>query len=330
VVRPREGATPRRETYDVWMRTENENGTQVEQGAEAVRQTLAKFLGGSGFADALQEQGVGEEVTQDVALSTPFPSVDVIGSSVANRLRNDALIALVLSLLGIIVYIALRFSSRAMGLAAVICLFHDVAITLGIVAVANIYGLVNAKISLPMVAAFLTLVGYSVNDTVVVFDRIRENRGKKRVITPGMIDLSINQTLARTIKTSATFLLAALALFVFNYGQRNVLEGFSFILIIGSVIGTYSTVAIASPLLLYLPWLWERIRGLRPRGALVTGAASRWYGLPFVPVMAVLWVLWLLAFGVVGFFAGLLLFPVWAMSEKVESEPEKATEAVPA
>ena len=322
VVRPVEGpANPSYDSYDIWMKTTNKaTSNVVETDPPRVRSALSEFLGGAGLKNALMDAGVGEAETKDVTLSTPFPSVDLIGSSVARRLQNDALIALVLSLLGIIAYIAFRFSSRAMGLAAVICLFHDVAITLGIVALANIFGVVDAKISLPMVAAFLTLVGYSVNDTVVVFDRIRENRGKKQVITPAMIDLSINQTLARSIKTSATFLLAALALFVINYGQRNVLEGFAFILIIGSVIGTYSTVAIASPLLLFLPWLWERIQGLRPRAAIVTQPASHVWGLPLVPFTAVLWFLWAVAFVVVGFLIGLVLFPVWALTVKVETE----------
>ncbi len=303
------------DAYDIWMKTTNKaTSTAVETDPPRVRATLAEFLGGQGLKNALMDAGVDETQTKDVSLSMPFPSVDLIGSSVARRMQNDALIALVLSLLGIIVYIAFRFSSRDMGLAAVVCLFHDVAITLGIVAVANLLGVVDAKISLPMVAAFLTLVGYSVNDTVVVFDRIRENRGKKTVITPEMIDLSINQTLARSIKTSATFLLAAFALFAINYGQRNVLEGFAFILIIGSVIGTYSTVAIAAPLLLFLPWLWKRIEGLRPRTAIVTTPASHIWGLPLVPFTAVLWFLWAVAFVIVSFLIGLALFPVWALT----------------
>jgi preprotein translocase SecF subunit len=332
VVKPRETEDPTLKTYDLWMRSENKEGKQVEQSHDLVRTDLAKFLGGDGLRNSLVSQGVSKDAALDVSLSMPFPSVDVIGSSVAERLRNDALIALVLSLLGIIVYIALRFSSRSMGLSAVLCLFHDVAFTLGFVAVANVFGIVNAKISLPMVAAFLTLVGYSVNDTVVIFDRIRENRGKKRVITPAMIDLSINQTLSRTIKTSATFLLAAVALFVLNLGQRNVLEGFSFILILGSIIGTYSTIAIASPLLLFLPWLGVRIRAYRPRGAIVTRPAARWYALPILPLLALAWLLWTIAYGAGAFVVGLILFPVWTMVEKVGDERETVEEgsAIPA
>ena len=109
-------------------------------------------------------------------------------------------------------------------------------------------------------------------------------------------------------------------------GQRNVLEGFAFLLIIGSIIGTYSTVAIASPLLLYLPWLWERMKGFAPPAKLVTGAASHWLTLILVPVAVLAYVVWAIAFAALLFVAGLVLFPVWALSEKAESivEPEPA------
>lgn len=326
VVRADEEEThPILRTFHIWMKSVNPaSGKTVEKRPKELRETISQFLGGKGFRSSLEAQGLDTAEIDRVGISEPFPSVDVIGSSVARGLKNDAIIALALSLLGIIVYIALRFRSRAMGFAAVICLFHDVSITLGIVAVANLLEIVDAKINLPMIAAFLTLVGYSVNDTVVVFDRIRENRGKKRVITANMIDLSINQTLARTIKTSITFLLACTALFAINVGQRNVLEGFAFLLIIGSVIGTYSTVAIASPLLLYLPWLWERIRRFRPRAALVARPANHYLTLIFVPVAGILWTAWALLFTAFAFLLCLLLFPVWALGEKIAVEPAMA------
>jgi len=327
VVREVEGAHPTLSTWNVWLKSKNATSEeQVERDPVRMRDNLAEFLGGKGFTASLVKQGADPVATEDVALSEALPTVDVIGATVAQGLKNDAMIALALSLLGIIVYVAFRFSSRAMGFSAVLCLFHDVSVTLGVVAIANILGLVDAKINLPMVAAFLTLVGYSVNDTVVVFDRIRENRGKKRVITPEMIDLSINQTLARTIKTSITFLLACVALFAFNVGQRNVLEGFSFLLIVGAVVGTYSTVAIASPLLLYLPWLWERVRRFKPANTLVTATASHWLTILLSPVAVLLWVAWGLVFVVLAFVVGLVLFPVWALSERVEtSTTEPAT-----
>ncbi|MHC5010464.1 MAG: protein translocase subunit SecD [Planctomycetota bacterium] len=321
VVRPIDADHPTLKTYRVWMKTTNRaSGDVVETVPSMIRETLGEFLLSSAFRTYLEGEGVSADTASDVGLSEPFPSVDIVGESVAQRLKDDAMVALALSLLGIIIYVALRFHSRAMGFAAVLCLFHDVAITLGIVALANVFGIVDAKINLPMVAAFLTLVGYSVNDTVVVFDRIRENRGKKPTITPGMIDLSINQTLARSIKTSVTFLLACLALFILNVGQRNVLEGFAFLLIVGAVIGTYSTVAIASPLLLFLPWLWERVHWARPRAALVTYPASQVALVLLTPVAAALWLAWAVAFVIFAFFAGLALFVVWALTERLEGE----------
>ncbi len=329
VVKPVETGNEAFKSFQIWLKSENPTSkTAVERTPDAIRATFSEFLGGTEIQRALEAQGVIPDAAEGVGLSQPFPAADVIGSSVARRLQNDALVALVLSLLGIIVYVAFRFSSRAMGLSAVLCLFHDVAFTLGVTAVANVFGWVDAKISLPMVAAFLTLVGYSVNDTVVVFDRIRENRGKKPTITPGMIDLSINQTLARSIKTSATFLLAAVALFAINVGQRNVLEGFAFILIVGSVIGTYSTVAIASPLLLFLPWHWERIRRWRPRAHALLGVpASKAWLLPLLPFTALAWLLWGFGFGLFVFASGVLLFPLWALTVHIEVEEIEPTPA---
>jgi hypothetical protein len=171
-----------------------------------------------------------------------------------------------------------------------------------------------------MVAAFLTLVGYSVNDTVVIFDRIRENRGKRPTIDEGLINASINQVLSRTIRTTATFLLVCIALFGFNYGQRNVLEGFAFLLILGSLIGTYSTVAISTPLLIYLPWLWERVKAYAPKGAMLTNLLSNVFTMLLAPLVAVFWVLWALAFALVVFVIGLVLFVPWAMGSGAEKQ----------
>jgi preprotein translocase SecF subunit len=328
VVRPEPEANPGLRTFRVWLKSKNKaSGLAVETDPARVKDTLAEFLGGGDFRGVLLASGVSETAASDVSLSEPFPSLDIVGASVAQRLKDDALVALILSMLGIIVYVAFRFHSRAMGLSAVLCLFHDVAITLGVVAIANVLGVVDAKINLPMVAAFLTLVGYSVNDTVVVFDRIRENRGKKDVITPEMIDLSVNQTFARSVKTSMTFLLASLALFIFNLGQRNVLEGFSFLLIVGSIVGTYSTVAIAAPLLLFLPWYWERIRAYRPRGTLVSRSAASFATVLLTPLAALLWLAWAVLFGVLAFAVGLVAFVLWAVTVRlvrVEETPAPA------
>jgi preprotein translocase SecF subunit len=303
------------EAYDVWWKSRTSDGQTVERDPRDLRRNLATFLASATRRTAaLQSAGAPAEGAAQVALSEPFPSLDVVGSSVAERLKNDALIALFLSLVGIIVYVAIRFKSRAMGISAVLCLFHDVAFTLGIVAVANALGLVDAKINLVLVAAFLTLVGFSTNDTVVIFDRIRENRGKKATITSGMIDDSINQTLIRSIKTNFTVFLVCLALFALNIGQRNVLEGFAFVLLVGTVIGSYSTIAIASPLLLFLPWFWERVKAYRPRGALVSRCVGNPFLIALTPFAAALYAAWWVAFGLVAMAVGTVLFPVWAVT----------------
>lgn len=311
--------------YEIWMKSEAGGNPSAENSEQQLRDSLAEYLGSSSFNTDLQSEidqrgAEGRAGVSLVSLSDPFPSTDVIGKSVANRMKNDALLALVLSLIGIIIYIGIRFRSRAMGFAAVVCLFHDVAITLGLVAVANSLGLVDAKLNLAMVAAFLTLVGYSVNDTVVIFDRIRENRGNRKTDTPQIINLAINQTLARTIRTSLTFLLVCLALFGFNIGQRNVLEGFAFLLILGSVIGTYSTIAISSPLVLYLPWLWKRIGHLAPKSEIMSKTVSNGATILLTPIVAVLWLAWGLVFAVIAFLVGLALFVPWAMTTKIEGD----------
>jgi SecD/SecF fusion protein len=202
----------------------------------------------------------------------PFPLADLISPSTAQEHRDAAVKAIALSLLGIIAYVAFRFRSWVFGFAAVMALVHDVLVTLGFVAIVNWTGLFDARLNLVTVAAFLTLIGYSINDTIVVFDRIRENRGASgRARLAEVIDKSVNQTLSRTIRTSATTWIVVAILLVLNYGSNSALEGFAFILVFGVLIGTYSTVFIASPTLLYLPWLWEAsgstIKGIVRRSA---------------------------------------------------------------
>lgn len=328
VVRPSAQAaagTVRR--FDLWVKTTSKEGTTSEDAEpERFGKDLEQWLGSPAFRTALARELGNMEAREleEVALSQPLPSQDQISASVAQRLKNDALVALSLSLLGIIVYVALRFRSRSMGLASVLCLFHDVAVTAGIVALANSMGLVDARINLTMVAAFLTLVGLSINDTVVIYDRIRENRGRAPTITTAMIDLSLNQTFGRTLKTITTILLVCFALFAFNVGQRNVLEGFAFCLIVGSFVGTYSSIAIAAPLLLYLPWLWVRVQRLAPQGTLVGACASRWVLMPLLPLALLLWLAWALAFSAYAFVVGLALFTPWALSGKAEEAPPTA------
>jgi len=187
---------------------------------------------------------------------TSLGSVSNFSSQVSGTMKQQAIVAMTLSLLAVVVYIWLRFGSITYGLAAIIALVHDVAIALGLVAVSawvynnsigEVLMLEPFKIDLAMVAALLTIVGYSLNDTIVVFDRIRENRGRLSYATPSVINDSINQTISRTVLTSGTTLLAVGMLYVF--GGAGV-HGFAFAMIIGVVVGTYSSVAIASPVLM--------------------------------------------------------------------------------
>ena len=152
---------------------------------------------------------------------------------------------MVLSLLGMMVYIWVRFELR-FGIGAVMASLHDVLVCLGL------FALFNFEFNLTTIAAFLTLVGYSVNDTVVIFDRVRENMNKnRRMPLIEVMNVSINQTLSRTILTSGTTLLAVVSLLVFG---GDVLRGFAFVMTVGVIVGTYSSVYIASPFAL----LWEQ------------------------------------------------------------------------
>lgn len=162
-----------------------------------------------------------------------------VGAVVGTDLRNRAALAVGLSFLGMLVYIGFRFKP-IFGVGAIIALFHDIAITLGF------FALTQLEISLTVVAALLTLTGYSVNDTIVVFDRVRENLRTMRKDSMGrVLNLSINQTLSRTIITSGMTFLAVIALLAFG---GEVMFGFSFALTVGFIIGTYSTIGIASPI----------------------------------------------------------------------------------
>ena len=168
----------------------------------------------------------------------------------------QAIYALVASWICMIIYLWVRFQGVAFGLAAVVALIHDVFVMLGAVAV-SIYvapylGFLMIepfKINLPIVAAFLTIIGYSVNDTIVVFDRIREVRGKDPDLTRKMVNDSTNQTLSRTLLTSFTVLLVVVVLYLFG-GEA--VHGFAFALIVGVATGTYSSIYVAAPILLWL------------------------------------------------------------------------------
>jgi SecD/SecF fusion protein len=188
-------------------------------------------------------------------LETSLPRVTQIDPFIGGEQKQRALVAIFLSLVAIIGYVWLRFGSVRYGLAAIAALVHDVTIALGaVVACTYLAGtpvgdfilIQDFKISLVVIAAFLTLIGYSLNDTIVVFDRIRENR-RRAQLTPQTITNSINQTISRTVMTSLTTFVVVLIMYIFG-GPG--LRGFTFAIGIGIIIGTYSSVAIAAPLLL--------------------------------------------------------------------------------
>jgi preprotein translocase subunit SecF len=183
-------------------------------------------------------------------------NVEIVGPQVGGQLRTQAGLATLYSLLGMLVYLGFRFE-WIYGIAAVITVFHDTLITVGA------FSLTKTDISLTVIAALLTLIGYSNNDTIVVFDRIRENiKLMRREKLSEIVNRSINQTLSRTILTAGLTFLTVLALFLFG---GEVLRGFSLALVIGILIGTYSSIAIAAPILVaYQDWRIEK--GKRPVG----------------------------------------------------------------
>jgi len=190
-------------------------------------------------------------------------NVEVVGPKVGAQLRRQAILATLYALAGMLVYIAIRFE-WVYGAAAVIAVFHDVLITLGF------FSLFHYEISLTVIAALLTLVGYSMNDTIVIFDRVRENlRLMRREPLADIVNKSINQTLSRTILTSGLTFLTVLVLYALG-GQ--VLRAFSFAMVVGVVVGTYSSFGIAAPIVV----VWSKFRGNQ-------GSAVRMRDLPSAP-----------------------------------------------
>jgi preprotein translocase subunit SecF len=190
-------------------------------------------------------------LTKDFYLSSfAVRNTEIVGPKVGADLRRQAVYVTLAGLGAMLIYIWFRFE-LIYGVAAVIATFHDVLITLGI------FSLLNKEITLTVIAALLTLVGYSMNDTIVVFDRIRENvRLNKRENFLDLVNRSINQTLSRTILTSGLTFLAVLSLYIFG---GDVIKGFAFTLVVGVLIGTYSSIAIASPVLVF--WMQRVGRG---------------------------------------------------------------------
>lgn len=172
-----------------------------------------------------------------------------VGPKIGKELQRNTIIAIILSLIVIVIYIGIRFH-LPFGIAAIVALFHDVVVTIGV------FSVLDAEFSLPIIAALLTIIGYSLNDTIVVFDRIRENLGglSAKKSFDEKVNSSINQCLSRTIITSLTTLMVVITIFAFFYTSGDVIKLFSGALITGVIIGTYSSVFIASPVLI----LWNK------------------------------------------------------------------------
>ena len=192
------------------------------------------------------KKNLSENLNSDVN----FRRVENVGPKVSAELLQSGIIAISLSLAAMLFYIWIRFEWQ-FSIGAIIALFHDVIITLGI------FSLLSLEINLSIIAAVLTIVGYSMNDTVVIYDRIRENLGKfHKLNISDIANLSINETLARTIITSVTTLLALFSIFILG---GEILRGFSFAMILGVLIGTYSSIFVASPILKYFKVSYKTI-----------------------------------------------------------------------
>ena len=245
-------------------------GTDAEQRYQAVAQSIVDYRDKvrGGVLTSLDDLKGHADQSVITSLSDGFfvsnfgvRNVEIVGPQVGRQLQNQAKLAILYSLLGMLVYLWFRFE-LIYGVAAVVACFHDTLITVGA------FSLADKEISLTVIAAILTLVGYSMNDTIVVFDRIRENiKLLRRDKLSDIVNRSINQTLSRTVLTSGLTFLTVLALFLFG---GEVLRGFSFALVIGILIGTYSSIAVAAPMLVaYQDW-----RGGRSGRKLVPVAAE--------------------------------------------------------
>jgi SecD/SecF fusion protein len=173
--------------------------------------------------------------------------LDSVGATVGKEIQKSAILASILALFGILVYVAFRYEfSFAVG--AVVAVIHDVLMTVGWYCLTGFFG-EGRQFNATFVAALLTIIGFSINDTIVIFDRLRELRGKGRYVTAAMVDKAVNQTLSRTILTSGTALLASLILYAVG-GQG--IHAFAFTMLVGIIVGSYSTIYIASPIVLWL------------------------------------------------------------------------------
>jgi SecD/SecF fusion protein len=212
-----------------------------------------------GVEPAIAER-VFNRVKADLDATPLFPLASTIGGRVSSEMQMNALYATFISLLGVILYLWLRFQKVTYGLAAAVAVVHDVLVTIGVLALSLYF--VNAlpgvaaalkidafQIGLTIVAALLTILGYSLNDTIVTFDRLREIKGKSPRLTAEMVNQSVNQCLGRTLLTSLTVFMVVIILYIFG-GEG--IHSFAFAFLVGIIAGTYSTVYIAAPILLWL------------------------------------------------------------------------------
>jgi preprotein translocase subunit SecF len=222
-------------------------------GPDAAREIIAyrNTNGIIGDFSELEGAGVKPEIVNDLKGKTflgnlTILSRETVGPQVGKDLRRKAVQATVWSLIGMLVYIAFRFKLEY-GVAAIFTLTQDVLITM------SIYSFTNREINLPIIAAVLTIVGYSINDTIVIFDRVRENqKAMRRTPLEDIMNLSLNQTLGRTLITAGTVFLTVLALFLFG---GEVINDFAFIMLVGTIEGTYSTISLSCPVVLF----WQKL-----------------------------------------------------------------------
>ncbi len=261
--------------------TPNEDHIRSAMDASGVKGTTIQRISGVGGAaandeiislpqssatDAAHDQGRSavEQALQSGYHDSGFTiqQVDIVGPTAGKELTHQAFLATIYSLIGMLIYLWFRFE-LIYGVAAVVAVFHDTLITIGF------FSLTNQEITLTVVAAILTLVGYSMNDTIVVFDRIRENLAQnRREKLADVVNRAINQTLSRTVIASGLTFLTVLCLFIFG---GEVLHGFSFALVVGILIGTYSSIAVAAPMLV----AYQDRRAAHGKQATLPAARSR-------------------------------------------------------
>ncbi len=247
-------------------------GTDAAQRYADIAQAISRYrnVDRSGVLTSFDELKGRVEPAVVAALQSDFyisdftvRNVEIVGAQVGSQLQKQALMATLFSMMGMLVYLWFRFE-LIYGVASIVAIVHDVMITLGA------FSLTNREISLTVIAALLTLVGYSMNDTIVIFDRIRENvKLMRRVPFAELVNRSINQTLGRTVLTTGLTFLTVLSLFIFG---GEVLDAFAFTLVIGILVGTYSSFAVAAPLVVaYQEWKAAK----EGRTVVVAGPASR-------------------------------------------------------